>query len=122
MATPPKSFRTTDRQEITCLEDLPNVARLLARQHLLIKWYWAASLVALITNGGYFWAQKGWLNWPLFLFVFLGLSGPVFYPFLLLCFFRCPVCRNRFAMLKACPACGLPTHHDPDKSLFAGFP
>jgi hypothetical protein len=123
MASPPKTFKTTDGREITCREDLPNAARLLAPQRLLIRLYWVASLLTLLSYSGYFWAQSPWLIWPLSFFVLLGLLAPVLYPFLLLCFFRCPVCRNRFVMQRACPACGLPTHRDPAaKSLFAGFP
>jgi hypothetical protein len=122
MANPPKTYQTVDGQEITCLEDLPKAARLLARQRLLIKWYWAATFFVLIPSGWFFRTTGGWFHWPLFFIVLAGLFGPVLYPFLLLCFFRCPVCQKRFALLKACPACGLPTHRDPSKSLFAGFP
>ena len=41
MASPPKTFKTTDGREITCREDLPNAARLLARLRPMSKWYWA---------------------------------------------------------------------------------
>jgi hypothetical protein len=121
MASPAKTYKTADGQEITCLEDLPSAARLLARQRLLAKWYWAASLLALIFSSRHFWATSGWLHWPLYFLVLFGLVGPVLFPFLLLCFLRCPVCQKRFALLKACPSCGLPTHRDPRKSLFPNF-
>jgi len=117
MATPPKTYRTADGQEITCLEDLPSAARLLARQRFMIKWYYAATFVILIPSSWLFRATSGWLHWPVFFIVLIGISGPFLYPFLLLCFFRCPVCLKRFAMLKVCPSCGLPTHRDSSKSL-----
>jgi hypothetical protein len=121
MASPVKTYRTADGQEITCLEDLPSAARLLARQRVLNKYFPLAGFFVLLPSGWFFRATSGWLHWPVLVIFSIALFGPILYPFLLLCFFRCPVCRNRFALLKACPSCGLPTHRDPRKSMFPNF-
>jgi len=117
MASSVKMYRTTDGQEITCLEDLPKASRLLARQRFLLRCYVFAAALAILPDIPYFKTHFGRTLWPLSLIVLVGLIGPFVYAFLLLSFFRCPVCRNRFALMKVCPACGLPTHRDPSKSL-----
>jgi hypothetical protein len=121
MATPQKTYRTVDGQEITCLEDLPKAAGLLARQRFLLKCYTVTAVLAILPNIPYIETHFGRALWPLSLLVLLGLTGPWLYAFLLLSFFRCPVCRNRFALMKTCPACGLPTHRDSSKSLLDPF-
>jgi hypothetical protein len=101
---------------ITCLDDIPDVARLAARQQFLNKWYHALGLVPF---GVFLFIEFAFdpnsNNRILVALVVLSLiwAGAVAgYAFYLLVAFRCPACKNRFGLGENCRSCNLPRHHD----------
>jgi hypothetical protein len=99
---------------LTCIDDIPTVARLAARQQFLNKWYRPLGLVpfsVLIFIDFIF--LHGSNNGLLVALVFISLlcAGAVSgYAFYLLFAVKCPVCKNRFGLGENCSSCNLPRH------------
>jgi hypothetical protein len=99
---------------ITCVDDVPAVARLAARQRFLMRSYQAVGLalfaVVLVIVLGFFPNS----NNPI-LDVLMGASliwilAVVIYTVYLSFAVRCPVCKNRFGIADNCRSCNLPRH------------
>jgi hypothetical protein len=101
---------------ITCLDDVPDLARLAARQQFFLKWYQAVGLVPLglfvfivfrffpNSNSSALDALVGAsLIWPLLVVIYTA------YLWLTL---QCPACKNRFGLGENCRSCNLPRHRD----------
>jgi len=101
---------------ITCLDDVPDLARLAARQQFFLKWYQAVGLVPLglfvfivfrffpNSNSSTLDVLVGAsLIWPLLVVIYTA------YLWLTL---QCPACKNRFGLGENCRSCNLPRHRD----------
>ena len=102
--------------EITSLDDLPDVARVARRQRFLNRWYKLVALapfvVVLILSLKIFpKANEQVFFWPM-LAALLWAMGVVAYSFYLLFWFKCPRCHERFGLGEACRNCGLARHRN----------
>ena len=99
---------------ITCLDDVPALARVAARQRFLMKWYQPVGLapfvVVLVISLGFFPDS----NSPILVFLVVAslvwTLAVVVYTVYLWVTLRCPVCKNRFGMADNCRSCKLPRH------------
>lgn len=103
---------------ISCMDDVPAVARLAARQEFLTKWY---RLLAMIPFGVVAFIESRYFTIsytysPLSLvLIFTSLAwtgGVLVYTVYLQVTLRCPVCKKRFGIGKKCRSCSLPRHRD----------
>jgi hypothetical protein len=109
-----KSDPSLSAQAVASVDDVPMVARLLARQQFFRKWYKPVALApfALMlfiilkffpnANGGFgtavVFATLGWA---------LAVVG---YSFYLMFAVRCPACNSRYGIGQNCRSCNLPRH------------
>ena len=113
MAGNPKSDTTGVEKDITCIDDVPGIARLAARQQFLAKWY-RTSPCAICCD--HFIAYKFFPNsnsWTQVVLVFVAIiwgMAVAGYAFYLMFAVRCPVCKSRFGLGEKCRSCGLPRH------------
>jgi hypothetical protein len=110
----PKAPADVVESAITCVDDVPALARVAARQRFLMRSYQAVGLapfaVALVIVFGFFPNS----NNPI-LDVLVGASliwtlAVVTYTVYLSFAVRCPVCKNRFGIADNCRSCNLPRH------------
>jgi hypothetical protein len=104
---------------ITCMDDVPDVARRAAQQQFLKKWYRPLALgpfaVLVFLVFGFFPQSDSRI---LLALIFLSLFWAIAvagYTFYLLVAVRCPACKNRFGSGKNCRSCNLPRHSDSSK-------
>lgn len=102
--------------ETRCLDDVPSLARLAARQQFFGRWYKAVALapfvVVLFAVLTFF--PKSTSQIPS-IFVFASLVWAISvagYSFFLMFAVRCPACGWKFGMSDQCMNCGLPRHRD----------
>ncbi len=100
--------------KIACVDDVPALARLAARQRFFMRWYQALGLapfaVVLIIVLGVFPNSSSPI---LEVLIFAALVWPlavVIYTVYLWMTLRCPACHNRFGMGDNCRSCKLPRH------------
>jgi hypothetical protein len=112
--------------EISCLDEVPSLARIAARQQFLTRWYKAVALapfvVVLFVVLTFF--PKSTSRIPI-LFVFASLAWAtaiVGYSFFLMFAVKCPACRWRFGMSDRCMNCGLPRHRDGSSAIPLSVP
>jgi hypothetical protein len=103
---------------ITCMDDVPVVAQLAARQEFLTKWYRVLALVPFGAVGfieaRYFTVESSYGPLSLVL-VFGSMAWAGFiigYTLYLQITVRCPVCEKRFGIGAKCRSCSLPRHRD----------
>jgi hypothetical protein len=100
--------------DTTCIDDVPAVARLAARQQFLNKWYRPVALtpfvLVLIVNFWIFAKSNSWV------FVAVGLASLLWaitiagYGFYLMLSLHCPRCESKFGLGERCRSCDLPRH------------
>ena len=103
---------------IRSLDDVPELARVAARQQFLRKWYRPVALapfvVFLIVSLKLFPDTQESSLWTGLIFASLlwaiAVAGYAFYTNFW--GFRCPVCGWRFGSREKCGSCGLPRHAD----------
>jgi hypothetical protein len=109
----------TDKEiakEVACVDDVPSVARMAARQQFFAKWYRLLALVpfaAILFIAFEFFPNPN--SWTQVVLVFVAIiwGGSVAgYAFYLMFAVRCPECRSRFGLGEKCRSCGLPRHRD----------
>jgi hypothetical protein len=102
--------------EITSLDDLPDVARVARRQKFLNRWYKPVALAPFVVvlilslkifpkvnEQVFFWPMMAALLWA------MGIAA---YSFYLLFWFKCPRCHERFGLGEACRNCDLARHRN----------
>jgi YcxB-like protein len=99
---------------ITCLDDVPVLARMAARQRFFMRWYQALGLAPFFVVG----LLSGAFNdSPVVDVVFVAALawtfGVIVYTVYLWVSLRCPVCKNRFGIADNCRSCKLPRHSAP---------
>jgi hypothetical protein len=116
-----ESLTTLHNAEIKCLDEVPSLARIAARQQFLTRWYKPVALapfaVVLFVVLTFF--PKSTSRIPI-LFVFATLAwgmAVVGYSFFLMFAVRCPACSWRFGMSNKCMNCGLPRHCDDSSAI-----
>jgi len=114
IAVGPPTQTDVSGRAIGCVDDVPAVARLAARQRFLMTWYHALGLapfpVVLFIVLGFFPNSNSPILTSL---VFASLLWPiavVIYTVYLWLAVRCPICKNRFGLADNCRSCNLPRH------------
>jgi hypothetical protein len=101
---------------ISCLEDVPSVARLAARQQLLARWYHAIALApfaaVLVIDAEFFGYSDSRLWLVLVGATLIWAFAVAVYTFYLTFFLKCPRCGWRFGSGDKCGSCNLPRHRD----------
>jgi hypothetical protein len=99
---------------ITCLDEVPALAQLAARQRFLMKGYQPVGLapfvVVLVISLGFFPDSNSSILAFLFVASLVWTLAVVVYTVYLWVSLRCPVCKNRFGMADNCRSCKLPRH------------
>src|SRR5438105_3812648 len=100
-------------KETTCLDDVPSVARIAARQEFLNKHYRLVVLlpvfVATFIGCKFFGENSPATLCFVFTSLILGLSALGYHLYLVITL-RCPVCGWRFGRGDKCSSCGLRRH------------
>jgi hypothetical protein len=105
---------TEDGKAISCLQDVPSVARLADRQLFLTRWYYAVGIAPFAVF--IFTALKFFPNSTNRIFdvlVYLTLGWAFFvsvYTLYLMFAVRCPACNSRYGAAEQCGSCGLPRY------------
>jgi hypothetical protein len=113
----PKSDAIGTEKDIACMDDVPGIARLAARQQFLAKWYRVLALApfaAIIFVAYKFFPNSN--SWTQVILVFVAIiwgMAVAGYAFYLMFAVRCPVCKSRFGLGEKCRSCGLPRHRGP---------
>src|SRR5438270_10788069 len=101
------------QKEITCLDDVPTVARIAARQEFLKKHYKPVVLipvfVATFIGCRFFGENSSATFYLVSASLILGLSALGYHLYLVITL-RCPVCGWRFGRGDKCSSCGLRRH------------
>jgi hypothetical protein len=116
MANGEKPDSSPTKEVTTSADDFPNVARLLARQLFLQKWYKPVALapfaLMLFITLKFFPNANGVL-FDILIFATLGWAIAVAgYAFYLMFGVKCPACDSRFGIGQSCRSCGLPRHSE----------
>lgn len=102
--------------EISCLDDIPSVARLAGRQRLLVRWYHAiaiAPFVAVLFIDVEFFEDSDSGRWLVLVGATLIWAFAVaVYTFYLTFFLKCPRCGWRYGSGYKCGSCNLPRHRN----------
>ena len=110
----PQTQVDVEGRAIACVDDVPAVARLAARQRFLMKWYKPVGLapfvVALIIALGFFPNSNSPILVDLVFGSLIWTLAVVVYTVYLWLGLRCPVCKNRFGLGENCRSCNLPRH------------
>ena len=101
---------------VKCADDFPKLARLLARQQFLGKWYKPVALapfaLMLFVIFKFFPNTNGGLGMVL-VFLTLGWALAVAgYSLYLIFALQCPVCTSRYGTGQSCRSCGLSRHRE----------
>lgn len=114
------NFETTENQ-IKCVDDVPEAARLGAKQQFFNKWYRPVALapfvLMLIVVFRFFPNANGWPWVILGTATLLWAGGVAGYAFYLIIAFKCPSCHERFGLGERCKSCDLPRHGEGLESL-----
>lgn len=106
---------------IKCLDEVPSLARIAARQQFFTRWYKPVTLapfaLVLLVVLTFFSKSTSWIP---SVFVFASLAwgmAIVGYSFFLMFAVRCPACSWRFGMSDKCMNCGLPRRRDDSSAI-----
>jgi hypothetical protein len=109
---------TAETTEITCLDDVPSVARVAAQQEFLHRWYGLVAIVPFMVVLFIVTKFFGKSSNPIpVIFVFASLLWATVvmgYTIYLRFALKCPACGWRFGVRDKCSSCGLLRHPDPN--------
>jgi hypothetical protein len=107
--------------QIKCVDDVPEAARLADRQQFLNRWYRPVAMapfaVFLFIDFKFFPNSNNWLVVGIGLATLVWAVGVAGYAFYLLTTFKCPKCHERFGLGEVCKSCNLPRHGSGLESL-----